>query len=243
MAQVTNITSKDTFPASSALTGVVVSVNQGDHIVGTDTLFTSELQEGDYMYVPDNDEKYKIRNIISDTELSLEEPVVTAITAVVQVTNVTLTGSSGTADITVTGSGTDYKATWNTSLTQTADDFVTTHAADILADEGVVVTAAVGVIIFTSNVAGIPFSVSITNTFATLDGTVATPLTTDMPRKTPPCPYTFVSVKAVGGDITIDGVTHTTSDPVGWERNYGQRRPDPIIIDPGANSANISYML
>src|SRR5690606_15504394 len=50
---------------------------------------------------------------------------------------VTLTGTSGTANINILG--TDYLATWDTDLATTADNFVTAHAAT-LATEGVVVT-------------------------------------------------------------------------------------------------------
>jgi hypothetical protein len=52
----------------------------------------------------------------------------------------TLTGTSGTANINV--NGTNYLATFNTSLSQTATDFVTTHAAAILVNHGVTVTKA-----------------------------------------------------------------------------------------------------
>lgn len=57
----------------------------------------------------------------------------------------TLTGASGTADVNVLG--VDYLATFNTDLTITADDFVTTHAVALLA-AGVTVSAALGVLTF-----------------------------------------------------------------------------------------------
>jgi hypothetical protein len=62
-----------------------------------------------------------------------------------QTTTVTLTGTSGTANVVI--DGTNYLATYNVAgLTETADDFVTTHAAAILAAEGYVVTASNGVL-------------------------------------------------------------------------------------------------
>lgn len=70
-----------------------------------------------------------------------------------QVDTVTLTGSSGTANISV--NGTNYLATFATSLTVTAANFITAHAATILADEDIVVTANTGVLTFTANTAGI----------------------------------------------------------------------------------------
>jgi hypothetical protein len=86
---------------------------------------------------------------------------------------VTLTGTSGTANINI--GGTNYLATFNTSLTVTADDFRTTHAAAILSAKGVVVTDNdAGVLTFTANVSGISFTTpTVTNATGNLAGTVA----------------------------------------------------------------------
>lgn len=59
---------------------------------------------------------------------------------------VTLTGTSGTANINV--GGTNYLATFASSLTVTATNFVTAHAAAILADTGLVVTSNAAVLTF-----------------------------------------------------------------------------------------------
>lgn len=83
---------------------------------------------------------------------------------------VTLTGTSGTANISV--AGTPYLATFNTTLTQTATDFVTAHAAAILAATGTVVTANTGVLSFAHTATEFP-SISIANASLTLNGTVA----------------------------------------------------------------------
>jgi len=83
----------------------------------------------------------------------------------------TLTGTSGTSNIKV--DGINYLATFDTNLTTTADNFVTTHAAALLT-AGVVVTAAVGVITLTANVAGVNFtSTASVNATGDLDGTLA----------------------------------------------------------------------
>jgi hypothetical protein len=98
---------------------------------------------------------------------------------VAQVDTVTLTGTSGTANISAAG-GLTKLATWNTSLTQTAADFVTAHAA-AYALVGITVTSSVADIIFTSTLVGMPFAHPvITNVTTNLDGTVAntTPNTT-----------------------------------------------------------------
>jgi hypothetical protein len=59
-------------------------------------------------------------------------------------TDITLTGTSGTANVTI--DGTNYLATFTTDLTTSADNFVTSHAATILSAHGVTVTAATGVL-------------------------------------------------------------------------------------------------
>jgi hypothetical protein len=84
---------------------------------------------------------------------------------------VTLSGSSGTANINV--NGVNYLATFATSLTVTASNFVTAHAAALLA-AGIVVTANTGVLTFTANVSGVDFTLSgITNASGNLTGLVA----------------------------------------------------------------------
>jgi len=84
---------------------------------------------------------------------------------------VTLTGSSGTANINI--GGTDYLATYATSLTVTAAAFVTSHAATILADEGVTVTSSGAVITLVGPTAVVGGTVTITNATTNLAGTVS----------------------------------------------------------------------
>ncbi len=78
----------------------------------------------------------------------------------------TLTGTSGTAQIAVGSSS--YTATFASDLTTTANNFVTTHAAAIL-EAGVVVTANAGVLTFEGSNTLLE-SVGITNATLTLDG-------------------------------------------------------------------------
>lgn len=93
--------------------------------------------------------------------------------AVAQVTTSTITGTSGTANITF--NGTAYLATFDTSLTVTAANFVTTHAATIAARYGgVVVTSSAGDVIFTASQPGVAFSASApVNASGNLTGSVA----------------------------------------------------------------------
>ena len=80
----------------------------------------------------------------------------------------TLTGTSGTANINV--SGVDYLATFNTSLTQTATDFVTTHAASILAATGIRVSSVGDVLRFGYSTAATLNAITITNVTPDLNG-------------------------------------------------------------------------
>ena len=82
----------------------------------------------------------------------------------------TLTGTSGTANINVGGA--DYLATFATDLTTTASNFVTAHAAAILAATGLVVTADTGVLTFTGEAEEFP-AISIANATTNLAGTLA----------------------------------------------------------------------
>ena len=73
--------------------------------------------------------------------------------AVKEVDTVTLTGTSGTANVNI--NGVDYLATFDTDLTTTAANFVTAHAATIAAREGkLVVTSSGADIIVTAGIAG-----------------------------------------------------------------------------------------
>ena len=82
---------------------------------------------------------------------------------------VTLTGTSGTANVAV--GGTNYLATFTTNLATTASNFVTTHAAALLV-EGVEVTATTGVLNFKALTQGFP-TITITGATTNLSGTVA----------------------------------------------------------------------
>lgn len=84
---------------------------------------------------------------------------------------IALSGTSGTANVNI--NGTNYLVTFGTSLTVTADSFRTTHAANILAQQGVVVTDNdAGSIVLKANVSGKLFTASITNATGDLAGAI-----------------------------------------------------------------------
>lgn len=90
-----------------------------------------------------------------------------------QVDNVTLSGTSGAADVLLNAVG--YTATFNTDLATTADDFVTTHTAALSA-VGVDVThpGADGVLVFTASNRGEGFYIeSALNSSGDLAGVVS----------------------------------------------------------------------
>lgn len=92
--------------------------------------------------------------------------------AVANVKTATLTGTSGTANVTI--NGTAYLATFDTDLTTTAANFVTAHAATILARFGrAVVTSSGAGIIVTSGVPGLNMTVAVANASGNLAGSVA----------------------------------------------------------------------
>ena len=105
------------------------------------------------------------------TELQAAYPNLTIVAETVNSKRtVTLTGTNGTGNITV---GTvAYLATFDTDVTTTAANFVTAHAAAILADTGAVVTSALGVITITDSTDSFP-NVSFANLTLTLAGAVS----------------------------------------------------------------------
>lgn len=101
--------------------------------------------------------------------------------AVKQVDTTTLTGTAGTANITVNGVA--YLATFATDLTTSAANFVTAHAATIAAREhGIVVTSSGATVIFTAGVEGRPQTISnAVNASGNLAGTTAATTANTLP--------------------------------------------------------------
>jgi len=90
---------------------------------------------------------------------------------ITQVDTITLTGTSGTANIIGAG-GLTKLVTFSSDLTTTADNFVTAFATDYLA-QGIVITSNVADLIFTANIAGVPFTnPAIANVSGNLNGTI-----------------------------------------------------------------------
>lgn len=69
---------KDTFPISTALTGTVTAAGPA-RLIGTGTLFTTQLQVGEWVYIAANTECRQIKHILSDTELVLDQAFAAAV--------------------------------------------------------------------------------------------------------------------------------------------------------------------
>lgn len=113
-----------------------------------------------------------------------------------QVATCSLSGSSGTANITINGIA--YLATYATSLTVTAAAFVTSHSAAITARwNGAVVTSSGGDIIVTANIAGVAISVSAAvNVSGNLAGTTAA-TTANVGMSSPKADGAYAAFKAM----------------------------------------------
>lgn len=150
--------------------------------------------------------------------------------------DLTLTGASGDADITITGTGAAYQAVFNTDLATTANDFVTAHAATILSAEGLVVTADAGVLTFTGLTVGFP-TITIANTTPDLGGTLGA--VTVIPQDVVGGCQTKYSTKVISNLVCeecdpIFKDFYTTDAPESYENNEWEKEVD-ATTQPNGN--------
>lgn len=120
-------------------------------------------------------------------KLQAAYPELTIVADTVNLTRtVTLTGTSGTANISV--GGVNYLATFATDLATTATNFDTTHSAAILSDTGATVVASGATLVFTAPTDIFPV-ISIANVTTNLAGTISA---------------------AVGAGAAVEGLCRTT---------------------------------
>jgi len=150
IAIVTQVTSKTTS----------VESNRYDAIIQTVPL--TDAAAASFVFTVNNN----LVQDITDILISSEYPAVNGVTT----RTVTLTGTSGTANIAV--NGTNYLATFNTDLTTTASDWVTAHGATLLA-LGFTVTSNLAVITVSALTTVFP-TLAITNATGNLAGTLGT---------------------------------------------------------------------
>jgi len=150
IATTTQITSKTTEVTSNRYDGVIQTVPLTD-AAGTSFVFTVN-----------NSVVQDVSAILFTEEFASSNGNSTR--------TLTLTGTSGTANVAV--AGVNYLATFNTDLTTTASDFVTEHGATLLA-LGYTVTSNLAVLTFSALTASFP-TITITNATGNLAGTLGT---------------------------------------------------------------------
>jgi len=150
ICQVTQLTSKTT------------SVDTQRHYEGIiTTVALTDAADSGFVFTVNNDVVQNTTQI----NLTTEYPSLTGNSS----RAVTLTGTSGTANIVV--GGTNYLATFTTNLTTSANNFVTSHAATLLA-LGITVTASSGVLTFVAATATFP-TITAANVSGDLSATIA----------------------------------------------------------------------
>ena len=167
-----------------------VTANAYDAIVETVSL--TDAADTEFEFVVNNSVIQNISAIL----ISTEYPSLTGNSSRV----VTLTGTSGTANITV--GGVDYLATFTTNLTTSANNFVTSHSATLLA-LGITVTANSGALTFVAATETFP-TIARTNVSGDLSATIAS-----------------VTVGATTGSPIVDLVSDVRGAMTVRVRNYG----------------------
>lgn len=165
------------------------------------------------------------------------------VTALAEIHTITLSGGSGTADLTGYGVqvGTTHEATYNGSLSQTAADFVTDYAADY-ATKGIILTSSGNDVIFTASIPGTPFwdDATIVNTSGDLSGSV---VITQNNRVAVKRIDTITLTGTYGSaDILCDGVTEEATFGLDYTTDWNTRSPGgeskPLLEIIGDEIAN-----
>jgi len=167
-----------------------VTCNAYDSVIQTVPL--TDAADTEFQFVVNNSVIQDITAIL----ISTEYPSLTGNSS----RAVTLTGTSGTANVVV--GGTNYLATFTTNLTTSAANFVTSHAATLLA-LGITVTANTGVLTFVAATATFP-TITATNVSGDLGATIAA-----------------VSAGATTGSPIVDLVSYVRGAMTVRVRNYG----------------------
>lgn len=167
-----------------------VTCNAYDSVIQTVPL--TDAADTEFQFVVNNSVIQDITAIL----ISTEYPSLTGNSS----RAVTLTGTSGTANVVV--GGTNYLATFTTNLTTSAANFVTSHAAALLA-LGITVTANTGVLTFVAATATFP-TITVANVSGDLAATIAA-----------------VSAGATTGSPIVDLVSYVRGAMTVRVRNYG----------------------
>jgi len=143
-------------------TSVTTTVDAKRHYEGIiETFLPTTAADASFVFQVDN----SVVQNVTQISLSTEYPASTTNSS----RAVTLTGTSGTANIVV--GGTNYLATFTSNLTTSAANFVTTHTAALSA-RGITVTASSGVLTFVAATATFP-TITAANVSGDLAATIA----------------------------------------------------------------------
>ncbi len=175
-----------------------VTCNAYDSVIQTVPL--TDAADTEFQFVVNNSVIQNISAIL----ISTEYPSLTGNSSRV----VTLTGTSGTANITV--GGVDYLATFTTNLTTSANNFVTSHSAALLA-LGITVTANSGALTFVAATETFP-TIARTNVSGDLSATIAS-----------------VTAGATTGSPIVDLVSYVRGAMTVRVRNYGTAALDNFV--------------
>lgn len=144
------------------LTSKTTSVDTDRHYQGIiTTVDLTDSADSGFVFTVNNDVVQRVTQI----NLTTEYPSLTGNSS----RAVTLTGTSGTANIVV--GGTNYLATFTSNLTTSATNFVTSHATALLA-RGITVTASSGVLTFVASTSTFP-TITVANVSGDLSATIA----------------------------------------------------------------------
>lgn len=144
------------------VTSVTTSVDAQRHYEGIiETFLPTTATDASFVFQVNN----SVVQNVTQISLATEYPSSTTNSS----RAVTLTGTSGTANIVV--GGTNYLATFTTNLTTSANNFVTSHAATLLA-LGITVTASSGVLTFVAATTTFP-TITAANVSGDLAATIA----------------------------------------------------------------------
>lgn len=159
----------DRYQIFDIILGVNTTISNPKHVRAGDLLYFYIRQTGSYTL--GFGDLYKLGDYVVSTGGAAVDTLVAQAMHSQQVDTLTLSGASGTGKITGPGM-IEGAVTFNTSLTQTATDYVTAYADAYLA-KGIILTSSGADLIFTALVPGNGFtSPSFTNLTGDLAGSV-----------------------------------------------------------------------
>lgn len=219
---------KDTVPASATVTGKISTI--GTKVIGDGTLFTTQFQIFDFVYVAGQSEVRKVVNIVSDTEMTIDIPftsdVPSGLVSTISITNPG-TGYSDSSGVATTG-GTGTGLTVDITQTAGVIDTVVINNPGSGYTIGDVVTITTG------------------NADATIEVTTVVMTAYKLVKRFQSTKITIDNIG--GGSALVDGATLGNGKGVIFEKQpYGSSRAitdflDPVVLDADASDCNVTLV-